>query len=310
MNFHSDASTLPSVRQARRLPAGTTLPSRAGEPGAAEEGPGLHTPRGGSGSAALSSPRQPARGPMNQRSVSAGAAASRRRGQGAGSAGQGCATAPAAPRGRGAAAAAQGAPPPAGAGRAGAGPSPPRLRGSRCSIAGLRVPLARRAAAPLLAATAWGGESERGGEGAGGRDLSLLQLLPAGGNLLHPLPPPPARRCSPVRVRGAGGKSVQPAVPGKRGAARGLSHRSLVCLWAGTSAAGAPRLPAPAGPPGAVAGPAPSPAVRPRGRPRPGAAPRRWHRNAPSEQPRRATASSLSLQVDASAAAIPAENRS
>lgn len=77
MNFHSDASTLPSVRQARRLPAGTTLPSRAGEPGAAEEGPGLHTPRGGSGSAALSSPRQPARGPMNQRSVSAGAAPSR-----------------------------------------------------------------------------------------------------------------------------------------------------------------------------------------------------------------------------------------
>lgn len=50
MNFHSDASTLPSVRQARRLPAGTTLPSRAGEPGAAEEGPGLHTPRGGRGS--------------------------------------------------------------------------------------------------------------------------------------------------------------------------------------------------------------------------------------------------------------------
>lgn len=100
MNFHSDASTLPSVRQARRLPAGTTLPSRAGEPGAAEEGPGLHTPRGGSGSAALSSPRRPARGPMNQRSVSAGAAPSRRRGQGGRQHRAGCATAPAAPRGR------------------------------------------------------------------------------------------------------------------------------------------------------------------------------------------------------------------
>ena len=100
MNFHSDASTLPSVRQARRLPAGTTLPSRAGEPGAAEEGPGLHTPRGGSGSAALSSPRRPARSPMNQRSVSAGAAPSRRRGQGGRQRRAGCATAPAAPRGR------------------------------------------------------------------------------------------------------------------------------------------------------------------------------------------------------------------
>lgn len=200
MNFHSDASTLPSVRQARRLPAGTTLPSRAGEPGAAEEGPGLHTPRGGSGSAALSSPRRPARGPMNQRSVSAGAAPSRRRGQGGRQRRAGCATAPAAPRGRRRrrplrarrrrAARGERGPGPSRGGSAGAAAASPGC-GSRSPPHSFARSSGRRSAARCHGSGRREGEreraSEQGGEGAeGGRDFSLLQLLPAGGNLLHP----------------------------------------------------------------------------------------------------------------------------
>lgn len=190
MNFQSDASTLPSVRQARRLPAGTTLPSRAGEPGAAEEGPGLHTPRGGSGSAALSWPRQPARGPMNQRSVSAGAAPSRRRGQGGRQRRAGLrnsARCAAGARGRRPLRARRRR-----AARGVRGPGQPR-RGSAgaaaaspgCGRRSLSRSLLRWLAGPPLRcslSTARGGESERGGEGARGGGISLycnFSRLPA-----------------------------------------------------------------------------------------------------------------------------------
>lgn len=294
MNFHSDASTLPSVRQARRLPAGTTLPSRAGEPGAAEEGPGLHTPRGGSGSAALSSPRRPARGPMNQRSVSAGAAPSRRRGQGGRQRRAGCATAPAAPRGRRRrrplrarrrrAARGERGPGPSRGGSAGAAAASPGC-GSRSPPHSFARSSGRRSAARCHGSGRREGERERaceqGGEGAeGGRDFSLLQLLPAGGNLLHPPPPPPpARRSS--RSSEARGDSAQPDIPGGAGTA---ALRS------------APRLP----PRGLRFFPRPSPS----------------RRRCPAVTPQSALrtpgygGSELSLQVDASVAAIAAESES
>lgn len=230
MNFHSDASTLPSVRQARRLPAGTTLPSRAGEPGAAEEGPGLHTPRGGSGSAALSSPRQPARGPMNQRSVSAGAAPSRAEpAAGAGSRQRravlrNSARCAAGARGRRRR-----------SGRAAAGRRGAR-RGRALPAEAPREPLQHRRAAGAArssgrcsAARCHGsGRRERAGRGGSGREGSLFTATSLGWRQFV-APPSSSPSSEMLSSAGAGGREGSQFIP----PSPGLLHRSLVCLSLG-----------------------------------------------------------------------------
>lgn len=111
---------------------------------------------------------------------------------------------------------AQGAPPPGGAGRVGAGPTPGRLRGSRCSIAGLREPLAASLLRSLvgpplhrsLPRLGEEGERERASEragrgGSGGREGFLFTATSPGWRQF--VAPPASSSPGSEILRGAGG---------------------------------------------------------------------------------------------------------